>query len=257
MAFNQRFIDFLDQHTPARPLFPAIHTTTIGGFIGALESGVIDLKECKCFREDLLYCFYGKPAYRINHNSNAVTNMVGHAAACFVFDLETLPEIYRTFAFDTGAAFNKRYDKFIPRGVALDDFRLPSDHLWMAKLVSAFFDRNRNYYSGEAKNRIDHSSLDLASEAYASIVQANVSEHFDERACTFELQFNKPISIASSKLLTVVLPDKVYDSVEVRETLEKWNVKPLLYRMRRSRPEARTEIILEIMGNFYEDSGII
>ncbi len=139
----------------------------------------------------------------------------------------------------------------------MEDFRLPNDCEWPAKLVAAFFGKNNNYFVGQPKKDVNLSALDRASEIYRSMMQTVVSVNFDDRACTCELQFNTSISIETARLLTIVMPDRLCEEPEVKEKLKLWNVMPLPYRMRRSTPGGWTEVIIERLGDYYKANGLI
>jgi len=254
---NQRFVRFIGIHESAIPILPAVRTVNVNAFGAVTNSGSLEPVECPFYHESLLYFFYGKPAYKINRRVDAATRILGDAAVCFVFDLASMPVLRRSFALDTGAFFGKRYDEFLPNGIVMEDFRLPDGCEWFAKLVTAFFGNNRNYFVGQPKNDVKLPALDRTSEVYRSMMQTPVSVNFDDRACTCELQFNTSISIEKSRLLTIVMPDQLSEDPEVRKILESWNVKPLPYQMRRSTPGGRTEVIIERLGDYYKANGLI
>lgn len=255
MTVNERFKKFLGSADRTNPILPAVHTTTVTSFGQILDSGVISLTECKYYHEDLLYFFYGKPAYKISSKNDPPTKIVGDAAVTFVFAINKLPEIHRSFAFDTGACFGSRYDELLPVGVCVEDFELDGDPVTFAQFVATFFGKNRDYYVGEPRVKPFPSPLDVVSNAVRDITSSVSSNGFDERACTCEIQFKNEVQIHASEVITVILPDILFDDAEVRIALKKWNVKPILYRMKRAIPSERTEVIAERLGDFYEEEG--
>ncbi|TCU33145.1 hypothetical protein EV129_117142 [Rhizobium azibense] len=257
MANNQRFLNFLDRHQGAAPIMPAVHTTSVTRLGEIINNDEIKLTECRFYKKDLSYFFYGKPAYKLGNHSGAASKQLGDAGVCFVFDLGTLPTIYKSFALDTGACFGKRYDEYLPMGVGIDDFGLPADQAYLAKVVAAFYGGNRSYFVGDGRHDVAPPGLDVASQAYADIARSVVSLQFDDRACTCEIQLDQPVALANARLLTVVMPDKAFDDPEVKIALGRWDVRPVLYRMKRARPGERTEVIHEKLGDFYELSGLI
>jgi hypothetical protein len=157
------------------------------------------------------------------------------------------------FAFDTGAYFGERYDNYLPNGLLIADFELPAEHEMLLQLVTAFFGNDRNYYDGVAKDSLSIPALDRASEVYANIIRSSVSEDFDERACTCELQFDEPISLTKSNLITIIMPGVLYDDPEVRRIVSvELEILPVVYRFKRAKPEERTEVIYQKLGEFYE-----
>jgi hypothetical protein len=246
-----RFAAFIKRHPADQPKLPAVRTTNVVGF-----GKILDARELRPNEEGLLYFFYGKPSFKIPKRHSVPTRILGDAAVCFVFDLTTLPEIHRIFALDTGAYHGKRYDNYLPNGVLLSDFELPIHPETLQQLVSAFFGSNVNYYEGVAKESLKLDALDRASEVYANIVRSAVSE-LDERACTCELQFKQSILLSTARLVTVIIPSRLWDEAEVKTFFHDLGVKPILYRFRRAKPEERTEVIYEKLGEYYESCQVI
>ena len=137
----------------------------------------------------------------------------------------------------------------------MEDFALPVATESLSKFVTAFFGDNENYFAGRARRDISPPALDRASESYRDIIQAPVARNFDDRACTCELQFKEPISMHSARLMTIVLPDRLYDDSEVREKLTSFGIKPIIYRMRCATPGERTSVIIERLDDFYKSHG--
>lgn len=249
---RDRFVKFIRAYSPASPLLPAVQITNVDAFGKIASTGVMNLNE-----SGKLYFFYGKPSYRLPKASSMPTKVLGDAAVCFVFDLSTLPDLHKVYSFDTGGFFAQRYDDYLPTGVAMADFELAPEHQILAQTVAAFFGSNRNYYAGTVKAGLTIPALDRASEVYAGLIRSSVSEHFDERVCTCELQFDRSISVPNVSLLTIVLPDVLYDDLEVQEILARWRIKPVLYKFKRSRPDERTEVIYDKLGDFYQATKMI
>jgi hypothetical protein len=255
MPNNARFAQFIENHKATLPILPAVHSTNVNNFGKIIDAGILTLSTCPCYNEDILYCFYGKPAYKITRAVEAATRLLGDATVSFVFDLSSLPTPHRSFALDTGASFGHRYDEYLPNGVLMEDFALPVATGSISKFVTAFFGDNKNYFVGRARRDISPAALDRVSESYEAIIQAAVSLNFDDRACTCELQFTEPISMHSARLMTIVVPDRLYDDVEVRKKIKVLGVKPIIYRFRFATPGERTGVIMEKLGDFYQSRG--
>lgn len=255
MSANSRFKKFLKSSVPASPILPAVHTTTVTAFSNIVETGKIELSVCKFYKQPLLYLFYGKPAYKIQGRKEAATKILGDAAVTFVLDIASLPSIYRSFALDTGAAFGSRYDELLPEGLSIEDFSLSNDYTDFARFVTCFFGNNREYYLGNPSHTNNPSPLDVVSTSMRDIAHSVSSTNFDERACSCEIQLEDEISLSVADIITVVMPDRLFDDGEVRSALAAWGVKPVLYRMKRALPSERTEVIAERLGDLYEAEG--
>jgi hypothetical protein len=152
---NKLFRQFVEWHEPTLPILPAVHITW-GTNVGTiLETNKLHLTVCKYYKKELIYLFYGKPAYKLRRDTSLTTRLLGDAAVCFVLNTNALPNIHRVFALDTGAAFGNRYDDHLPGKVSIDDFEMEAHCNSAAKLVSAFFGSNEKYVDGVAKNDIE------------------------------------------------------------------------------------------------------
>jgi hypothetical protein len=64
--------------------------------------------------EDIMYFFYGRPAYRFTEET--ATRIEAACPYCFIFDSNTISKAKTIFPFDSGA-----YAKRLYGGLALDD----------------------------------------------------------------------------------------------------------------------------------------
>lgn len=210
------------------------------------------------YQKDICYLFYGKPAYVVRKGDDHPSKVIGDAAICFVLNLANCPDLYRIFAFDTGAFFGKRYDEYMPRGVSIDDFELSADRCNAAKIVGAFFGTNEGYYDGNTRHDIPISNLDFVSQTLVNMARSTISDSFDERCCSVELQFDCDIKLAPGVLQTIVMPTVIAGEHEVREACTtRWNIRPVGYRLKRSPASARTDVIFERLGQYYTQEGLL
>jgi hypothetical protein len=183
---------------------------------------------------------------------------MGDATVCFVLNVNKLPDAHRVFALDTGASFRNRYDGyFLGGGVSIDDFKLDPNDNSAAKLVSAFFGKNKNYFRGNAKPNIRISGLDIISDVYRAIATADVSDSFDERARTCELQYEVDLEINNDSLYTIIMPDRLWGDKRCKKKMKDWGVKPITYMFRGGKPGDRTEIVFEKLGEYYGQNKFI
>jgi hypothetical protein len=245
-----RLATFLSKHRADIRFLPAVRIVTVNAFDHAMGNGFLALNE-----EGLLHFFYGKPSYKLSNNGKMPNRFIGDAGVCFVFDLTKLPAPSGLFALDTGAFKNKRYDNFLSNGVVLEDFRLPLEYDSLPRLVDAFFGDNEAYYDGNVKANLKVPPMDLASGVYANLISSAVIDQLDERACTAEIQIDEVVEIGGAKLVTAILPGMLYDDPEVRQFFDRLKLKPILYRFRRAKPEERTEVIYQKLGEFLDAKG--
>ena len=227
---NTIFRQFVERHEPALPILPAVHITWGTNVSTIIDTNKLHLTWCKYYKKDLIYLFYGKPAYKLRRDASPTTRLLGDAAVCFVLNTNELPNMHRAFALDTGAAFGNRYNDNLPGKVSIDDFEMEAHCNSAAKLVSAFFGNNEKYVDGIVKSEIEISGLDVISDAYKAIATTVVSTEFDERACTCELQYAVEIELNKDSVRCIVMPHIMGGERWVQEKMSEWGVQPILYR---------------------------
>ena len=253
MRLSQNFGKFVEDHPTNLRLLPAVRLRDLETLEVMKTTGFLPLN-----REGLLHFYYGKPSYKMKADHKGAEKVIARAAVAFVFDIESMPPVHRLFALDTGAFHDKRYSDFLPRDVKAEDFELLPAIPSLQRLVSAFFGSNARYYEGRIKDLVRFPLLDRAAEAYSNILNSAVIRTLDDRACTAEIQFNKPIEISKARLVTIVLPGRLYEDPEVKEFVDKTlKIKPICYRFRLATSEERTEVIYEKLGEFLEESGYL
>lgn len=144
------FSSFLSGHAPCPPPLPLVHSTDFAGFREILRSGKLAPAQCKVFHEDLLYFFYGRPAYRVS------TDVVGglqdaYMPICIIMEPEIAISVSRIFPFDSGAFQSKLFKRFIPTKFSIDNYQLGTQLDLPQQVVSAFFGNNDKYMSGKVQ----------------------------------------------------------------------------------------------------------
>jgi hypothetical protein len=249
---NQMFRQFIEKHDAALPILPAVHITWATNICEIFDTNKLKLSECKFYKKELVYLFYGKPAYKLSRGRNPTTRLLGDAAVCFVLNATKLPSLHRAFALDTGAAFGNRYSEYLAGNISVDDFEIEAKCDSAARLVSTFFGGNKKYIGGEVRSDIEISGLDVVSDAYKAIASASVSSTLDERACTCELQYDAEVMLNNDTVQSVIMPDKMFGEKFVQEKMKEWGVKPIIYRLVRAEPGERTAVICEKLFEYYD-----
>ena len=257
ISANSIFRQFIENHEPAMPLLPAVHTTWGAKVITILATNRLMLKPCDNYKMDLVYLFYGKPVYKLVRDGNPTTIVRSDAAVCFVLNTDKLPKAHRIFALDTGAWFKNRYNEFLGGQLSINDFEMETDCNSAAKLVTAFFGQNQEYVLGRSKSEITIRGLDVVSDTYKAIASAAASGNFDERACTCELQYAVELELDEASVRTVIMPDIFSGDELVQNTLDEWNIKPITYEWVRAKPEERTIEIYAKLREYYRANGFM
>lgn len=175
-----------------------------------IEHGTIKPQPCTVFKEDLIYAFYGRPAYRSRHEGSI--GLAARAPVIMVLKPELIARGTRLYPFDTGAYAAGRYRRWLHSNAAVDDFGLPATSEAARKHVSAFFQSNKNYltvhptmpsvaYHGEFEvEQLAHILFDL------DAVEA------DTRRIAMELQVDTPLPLDQTIIDALVLPSELQDA---------------------------------------------
>lgn len=216
----EKFSDSIDKEKYELPVLPLMHTCDVYTLREILLSRILKTKECDVFQgEQLLYTYYGKPAYRLNHNDS--TSNISFFPVCFILSPNIkIPK--KIYPFDSGAfekseEFRKAF--FHPK-MKLKDFELSKIKQAGQKIVSKFYTTNLRYYNGRSSieiENIQHGDLELLS--YAAMLQNNSNSHLDNRISTIEYIFDIDFMLNDNNLLGVILPGTFLDDSSVNSIL--------------------------------------
>lgn len=131
--------------TAASPTMPLAHTTD--WFVFRELKGTPNLvpDTCKFFHEDLLYFYYGRPAFR-KHFDVEPTSLSSFHLVSMIFEGASLPAPQRIYPFDFGAFFKGVYTADLHPGMRLEHFELEPTLDGAARAVNCFFGSNRAYF---------------------------------------------------------------------------------------------------------------
>lgn len=204
---------WLRTQTPTSPSLSYCHTTDMWRFRSIVELGYLSPVRCKVFEEDLVYFFYGRPAYR-READPIVTSPKAPVVLVLHPTVLKLPQ--RVFPFDTGA-FPKRFARWLVHGMELRHFQLDADARSPPRHVSAFFLSNRNYLNCDAKTQPTASGAEVEAETLFRIYNDTTStDDVDDRRHAVEVQINSSIPLHGSHILAIILPTQCLDHEFIR-----------------------------------------
>ena len=224
---EKRFKIFIESQVGYSSTLPLTHITSAYSFRDIVGNDYIEPVECPFFKEELIYLFYGRPAYRASHGH--INRLKFNWPILFIFKPECITEIKRVFTFDTGAFFSGFYKAIFSSQSDWSDFELPPRLESAKKMVDAFYDDAKTYYKGESNKNIVKSNFDFEIQGIEYLARQpgqqafNEKRRIDERSSAVEIQVNKPIDI-SSGLLALVMPEEYISDNLVIEAVKRWNI---------------------------------
>lgn len=216
-----KFKNFIKKNTHAKRRLKTLSITHVTEFYNIrdiFDCEGLNPTPCKVFNEDLLYFFYGRPAYRYGKDGVNCSQKAYHPL-CLVFELKDLECIDRVYPFDSGG-FNY-YKDFINTRSPLDYFELERSIEGINDLISFFYKSSSDYYDCCPKP-IDSSSFELAFELesyYGMITQGGITAD-DERNSAIEIQTKNKVAL--KKLKAIIFPQQK-ESI-IREILKELGV---------------------------------
>ncbi len=272
------FRNFLQPHTPFNPRMPLVHSTSFQKFRDIIQSHILSPTPCSVFDgEDLLYLFYGRPAYRV---SKTVTSkgQLRHLPVCFVLEPHSISTAKRIYPFDSGAFSEGLFNEFL-KGFELDNFHVGDFPEAPQRLVSAFYGNNKNYYFGEVSTNLNVSVLDFEVTSYVDMIKdttvtfnESTKVPSDDRRQTVEIQSDSQVglvpekftdtsgtSVVRNNVLAVVLPQTALDVREISEAVTViWKAEPITYKLYNfTKPDEYHSIIREKVADLLERKGVI
>jgi hypothetical protein len=192
---------------PAHPTQLAwCHTTDAYRLRSIVKAGMLSPTHCPVFREDLLYFFYGRPAYRYEGpDSLALAAKAPVVIVCSpnLVDLGT-----RIFPFDSGA-FEHRYKKWLHSDMTLRDFELACGDDAPSRHVQAFFGTNNDYMLLNALTPGPPCPGHFEVESMTRMIADTSADPADDRRLAVELQVATPVPFDASSIISIIVPDEL------------------------------------------------
>jgi hypothetical protein len=271
------FTDYLKTF-PVQPLLPLAHSTSFLHFRDILSSHVLTPTPCTVFKdEELLYLFYGRPAYRVSRGVLG-SPQLRHLPVCFLLQPDAITTPKRVYPFDSGAFMSNLFKNFLT-GLDLDNFALLDDFpKTLQRLISAFYGSNLNYYYGKMDGPASGSPLDIEVNAYLAMLRdtgvafASESTSSDDRRYTIEIQADSSIQLAAedaadangnmvvrNRVVAVALPLPALGEDEIMEPVTKiWKAEPITYPTYGfAKPEEYHSVIRDKIAEFLIKRGVL
>lgn len=221
------FRSFSREH-PGQPRLPLMHGTTVKTFFDLEKQPPPTLKtsRCRILGEDLLYLFYGKPAYVVSQNKKPETQTkLLPVLLVLKPDASVAPK--RIFPFDSGAFKNNRFERYT-EGFDLEEFNVGPSPDILPHFVTAFFATNAFYVKGEARSGVVVPEPALAVRAYYELITATGQQEFDDRRAAIEVQLASGLTL-TGQTLAIIAPERVLDAPEAQALISILGADPIPY----------------------------
>lgn len=232
-----------------RPAMPFFHTCDGFYLQKVIDSGSLIPTKCPEYGEDLLYLFYGRPAYKKKDGDPSKLSFL--MPVCFILDYNAVTAIRRIAPFDTGGF--KEYNGFMHQAAQRDEYLLNPDKKSIEKFLGFFYESNEHYFKGRPKELVTYDRAHHQLESVHNIMKDCGKCSGDDRKYTIELQLTDPIPLDAGLLQAVILPDVLKDSLTYASAFNRWGVPMLDYETHAIASDQYYADILGIAKKFMTD----
>lgn len=226
------------------------HCTSGGTCIDILAELVIKPKRCEVYDADLLYLFYGRPAFKPLAGLPP-SSLTETAPVCLVLDPAVIADAVRIMPFDSGGF--ARYGAQIGPELKLGDFELEPKADTPLKLVAAFYETTRRYYEQAHREDLAIPISEREAAAYRRLIADGSIADDDDRRGTIEIQLAGPLSLPGA-LRALIAPAVLLDDPAVQAALAACpDAAPLDYRtFGRMSPTSLSYALYPRLAAFFE-----
>ena len=214
------FPEFLRGIAPTAKALHLTHCAGMNAAISIVERMAIERNHCSVYGEDLLYLFYGRPAYKPVEVEEA-GDMPELLPVCFVLDPSLLASAVRVVPFDSGGF--ARYRRHLGPQQRREHFEITREDAAAkapARVVSAFYRTNRRYFDQRPHRGVDEFPASRpAARAYARLIADRSLDDDDDRRGTIEVQLDRDVPLAEA-LRAIVAPPLMFEDPVVAAALE-------------------------------------
>jgi hypothetical protein len=251
------FESHLDCGNVCMPFLPLTHVTRPDIFMELVESQTLTITKCKVYEEELLYFFYGRPAYRPFRGVQS-TSQPGFRPVCILLNPDAIADITRMVPFDSGAFSKELYSQHIPPYMNLTNFEFHGGIEQAAKFVAAFFGTNLAYYLGRIRTDLKLSPTDFIGHAYSSILCDRSVTNFDDRRGTIEIHSSKNVLLTRESVKAVSLPYEFLEDFKLRSRLlNDWECDVIPYDVYHDQPTHDIREVTSRVKDYLVKEGIL
>lgn len=180
-----------------------MHSTSCENAESILENNMLSTSYCKVFDTNLLYFFYGKPAYRVSAKYSDSSSSYILAPCCFIINPTTIKPLH-IFPFDTGAFAGDRYDEITKLQTQMSAYELSNCINDIPKFICMFYENNANYMEGIDSIAPEYITT-IAAQALTNLFRSSGFLKYDDRARTVEVSTSENIRI-SDVVEAIIVP---------------------------------------------------
>jgi len=236
---------------------PFFHTCKGENLRNIFVSRKISPNQCKVFKKDLTYLFYGKPAYRVS-GDGSTSRDCGRFPVTFIIQLDdSSVSIEQAFPFDTGAFTNGIFEDVCDTEKNPAKYELGSSLEDIRKFITCFYGTDKNYYCTPNENKDNFKPFSFELQRILRLIQGSSSKRYDNRAYTVELQIANPIMFDSSSIKAILLPADYMGNNDFDSYLYNNNIDAITYTLEQVDPAHMTPHLHALAEEYMKSENIL
>jgi hypothetical protein len=255
--------EVIDEANPIDGILPLVHIADASHLEDIIDSAILLPTECDVFKENLLYFFYGRPAYktRKEENSNLFVDFP------VVFALK--PKIYpanrvRAFPLDTGAFKRGYYKGHFHKETAIESLEIEPDEDSISRYIGLFYANNLDYYVGRSTKNTEIRPTEFILQGLHELARLPAQPSTqnsipqDERSSSIEIQFSSSMPLKDN-VLAIILPGAFLGESDVKSRIRAINPTHLetYDTMHGMGPQGVAAIVYDRLLSVYRKEGLV
>lgn len=217
MSIRNQYLDQrISTGAMVHPALPFFHSCDSAYLQDILDAGELQPRQCKLYGEDLLYLFYGRPAYKSADAGHS--RLLFMMPVVFIVNYHAVTTVKRAVAFDSGAF--PMYEGCLHKSMKLKEFELTPTKDSLHKMIDYFYDGNDPYFNGEAKSGLKYDPVHFQVEGYHTILTGNHKTEVDDRKASLEVQLDYSIALNKNNIESIIIPKHLANSPTIKNMLD-------------------------------------
>ncbi len=212
---SKRFSEYLSKSIPFNARLPFVHTTRAFRFDDIKLSDALIPTRCEVFQTNLLYLFYGRPAYKVKKQINP--RLAFDWPVVFIIDPTRISNMIESvYPFDSGAFFHGFFSQYFDTDNRLDDFCLDEGVESIRKILGSFYRNDFEYLTAASRKNVDISLSDFEAAGVHELTRTPPISTFtndttsDERCSSIEAILTDRVPL-DGNVIAVIFPELLLD----------------------------------------------
>jgi hypothetical protein len=209
---------------------------------------------CPVYEENLLYLFYGIPAYR-SCAADTQTRMLEYFPVVFLVHPNFEVNVKRILPMDSGGLFHNMYADLVHPEVKKEAFEVPPPLLNVLNIIDFYYGSNQRYLTSNPKADILVRETQFELASVKRLASASGVTRADDRRHTIEIQSGSAVPLDNGSLVGLIAPSQFADEPYFKLLISHSDAICKYYDVEVARPRETHGVILKLAKEILRDRG--